>query len=84
MISLFEGLGMCLRNGDFSWKVNSLFFSKGAHYSGHFLRVNSRGHFWNAGGMGSKPLLDSANTVQCQVKGCGGKAYSRIREHCLG
>ena len=35
-------------DGDFSWTVNSRghFFSKWANSSGHFLRVNSRGHFW--------------------------------------
>ena len=30
------------RDGDFSWTL----FSKWVNSSGHFLRVNSRGHFW--------------------------------------
>ena len=40
----------------------------------------------NAGGAGAKPLLGSANTVQCQcqcqVRGCGGEAPARVNEHC--
>jgi hypothetical protein len=37
----------------------------------------------NAGGAGgAKPLLGSAYTVQCQVRGCGGEAPARISEHC--
>ena len=34
-------------DGEFSWTVNSCghFFSKWVNSSGHFLRVNSRGHF---------------------------------------
>ena len=29
-----------------------------------------------------KPLLGLVNTVQCQVRGCGGEAPPRISEHC--
>ena len=36
----------------------------------------------NSGGMGAKPLLSSANTVQCQVRVCGGEALVRISKHC--
>ena len=36
----------------------------------------------NGGGVRTKPLLGSANTVQCQVRGCGGKAPARVSEHC--
>jgi hypothetical protein len=36
----------------------------------------------NAGGAGAKPLLGSANTVLCQVRGCGGEAPDRISKHC--
>ena len=31
---------------------------------------------------GWKPTLGSANTVQCQVRGCGGEAPARISKHC--
>ena len=67
------------------------FFSNWANSSGHFLRVNSRGHFvvvitngWsaNAEGAGTKPLLGSANTVPCQVRGCVGEAPAKISEYC--
>ena len=65
------------RDGDFLSTMNSRghFFSKWANSGGHFLRVNSHGQFLvvitnglsaNAGGAGVKPLLGSANTVQCQ------------------
>ena len=61
-----------IQNGEFSWTVNSC---------GHFLMVITNGA--NAGGAGgAKPLLGSAYTVQCQVRGCGGKAPARISEHC--
>ena len=59
-----------VRNGEFSLKVNSC---------GHFLMVIT--NVANAGGAGAKPLLGSANTVQCQVRGCGGKAPGRISKH---
>ena len=36
---------------------------------GHFLTVITNGA--NAGGAGAKPLLGSANTVQCTVKSGG-------------
>ena len=32
----------------------------------------------NAGGAGAKPLLGQANTVHCQVRGCGGEAPARL------
>ena len=60
-----------VRDGEFSWTVNS---------RGHFLMVIT--NVANAGGVGAKPLLGSANTVQCQVGGYGGKAHSRISQHC--
>ena len=47
------------------------FFSKWANSSGHFWRVNFRGHFLimitndtNTGGAGAKPLLVYENSVQ--------------------
>ena len=43
------------QDGKFSWTVNSC---------GHFLMVITNGG--NAGRAGAKPLLVSANTVQCQ------------------
>jgi hypothetical protein len=60
-----------VQDGEFSWTVNSC---------GHFLMVITNGG--NAGGAGAKPLLGSANTVQCQVRGCGGEAPARISDHC--
>ena len=36
----------------------------------------------NTGGAEVKPLLGSANTVQCQVRECGGEVPARISEHC--
>ena len=55
-----------VQDGEFSWTVNSC---------GHFLMVITNGG--NAGCVGANPLLGSANTVQCQVRGCGGKAPAR-------
>ena len=60
-----------VRDGEFLWTVNS---------RGHFLMVIT--NFANAGGAGGKPPLGSANTVQCQVRGCRGKAAFRISKHC--
>ena len=39
---------LLVRDGDISWTMNSRghSFSKWANSSGHFLRVNSLGHFW--------------------------------------
>ena len=48
--------------------------------SGHFLVVITNGA--NAGGAGAKPLVGSANTVQCQVMGCRGEASGRFRKDC--
>ena len=59
-----------VQDGEFSWTVNSC---------GHFLMVITNGG--NAGA-GAKPLLGSANTVQCQVRGCGSEAPAWISEHC--
>ena len=62
------------QDGEFSWTVNPC---------GHLLMVicnklcQCRG-----GGWGAKPLLGSVNTVQCQVRGCRGKAPVRISKHC--
>ena len=50
------------------------------NFRGHFLMVITNGG--NAGGAVAKPLLGSANTVQCQVRGCGVEVPARISEHC--
>ena len=47
-------------------------FSWTVNSCGHFLMVITNGA--NAGG--------SANTVQCQVRGCGDEAPARTSEHC--
>jgi hypothetical protein len=52
-----------VQDGEFSRTVTSC---------GHFLLVIKNGA--NTGGAGAKPLLGSANTVQCQIRGCGGEA----------
>ena len=33
-------------------------------------------------GGGTKPLLGSAITFQCQVRGCVGEAPARVSDHC--
>jgi hypothetical protein len=38
----------------------------------------------NAGGAEAKPLLGSANTVQCQVRGCGDQRGSANTVQCQG
>jgi hypothetical protein len=84
-------------DSDFSWPllVNSRrhFLSTrilllGCIFVDIFL-VNSSVHFLmvitnsaNAGDAGVKPLLDSVNTVQCQVRGCGCKVPARFSKHC--
>ena len=50
--------------------------------SGHFLVVITNGCSANTGGAGAKPLLGSANTIWCPVRGCRGKSSVRISEHC--
>ena len=53
---------------------------------GHFLVVITNGANTigqpTQGLRGAKPLVGSGNTVQCQVRGCGGEAPARISKHC--
>ena len=76
LVDIFWGWILMDTFGEFSWTQEFLFLGEFSWtYFGWILvdtlMVITNGA--NAGGMGAKPLLSSANTVQCQVRGCGAK-----------